>query len=123
MKKRTRVCNSLGEKLNVGMRTFRYGRTPFRSAPGCTLYLFCDPLPAVASGLLAGDGDAAGAGAGDDFCSPLSDGSCRNRSNQLGSTRAPSLLKRGGNTSKFGLPFASNCGSPINTELCPTWSW
>ena len=35
MKDRTRICNSFGEKLNVGIRNVRYGRTPLRSRPGC----------------------------------------------------------------------------------------
>src|ERR1043166_403092 len=105
MKKRTSVCNSLDEKVNVGMRNFRYGRTPFRSRPGCGF-----KCPAVGEAAVA-VGDALALGVPVAFAalsiasvwagvfSPLNDGSCRNFKSHAGSTRAPSLLKRGGNKS------------------------
>ena len=33
MKNRTSACNSLGEKLNVGIRNLRYGRTRYDRGP------------------------------------------------------------------------------------------
>src|SRR5262249_25922229 len=114
MKKRTSTCSSLGEKLKVGIRTFKYGRTPFRSAPGCGFSRsdVAAPVATLVDGLtealpaVGGVAFFCGAAAVGDVCSGAcvdfssdSDGSCRNRSNQLGSTRAPSLVNRGGNCS------------------------
>src|SRR6476619_1993097 len=109
MKNRTNACNSFGEKLKVGMRNWRYGRTPFRSKPGCAFNLPPVLLDGEADGealAVAGCGDACAVATSALMCcvccgvfSPLNDGSCRKRSSQFGSTRAPSLVKRGGNRS------------------------
>src|SRR6185369_3637696 len=106
MKNRTRICNSFGEKLNVGIRKCRYGRTPFRSNPGCgssfPVWLFAAGLALACGELVAcglGDGNAAICCACSGVFSPLNDGSCRNRNSQDGSTRAPSLVSRGGKRS------------------------
>src|SRR5688572_15768916 len=87
MKNRTRTCNSLGEKLNVGMRKVRYGRTPLRSCPGCGCNLNCCPFAAAvcSCGDAEGCASADGLGAGNALIcaccsgvfSPLNDGSCR----------------------------------------------
>ena len=69
---------------------------------------FYSPLIAtIAGGFLAAEGfaplaacsalDIAACSAG--VFSPLRDGSCRNLKSQFGSTRAPSLVSRGGNKS------------------------
>src|SRR5258705_8188389 len=99
MKNLTSVCNSFGEKLNVGMRKFRYGRTPFRSRPGCD-FNFAD------ASVACGDPDGFALAAMAFICcvcagvfSPLKDGASRNFKSQAGSTRAPSLVRRGGNRS------------------------
>src|SRR6476469_7644501 len=100
IKTRTSVCNLLGEKLNVGMRNLRYGRTPLRSNPGCG---FKCPLVCAAcavAGFGEPTGDEVGKALGDGVAraalsiaaacsgvfSPLRDGSCRNLNNQFGST-------------------------------------
>src|SRR5215213_8167500 len=114
MKNRTSTCNSFGEKLNVGILKLRYGRTPFLSAPGCGCSRTSDPFAAPACcGEPEGCGDVCGDACGVGLAvaraliccccagvfSPLNDGSCRNLSNQAGSTRAPSLVRRGGSKS------------------------
>src|SRR6476646_10779594 len=108
MKNRTRTCSSFGEKLNVGIRNCRYGRTPFRSRPGCG---FSFTVDVVADGgdeePDPGDAAACGVGAGNALIccccsgvfSPLNDGSCKNFRSHAGSTRAPSLDSLGGNKS------------------------
>src|SRR4030095_8759221 len=108
IKNLTSACSSFGEKLKVGIRNVRYGRTPFRSNPGCGLsfapvLLACGDADGEALGLAAGED--CGAASALIFCcccvvfSPLNEGSWRNFSSQLGSTRAPSLVRRGGNRS------------------------
>src|ERR1044071_7265267 len=115
MKNRTNTRNSFGEKLNVGMCTWMYGRTPFRFWPHCgnnrppRISVVAVVLAAVVE---AGDaeGDDAGLGApllaaGADegtngFSSGrINEGSFRNFISQSGSTRAPSLVSIGGRNS------------------------
>src|SRR6516162_9014072 len=111
MKNFTSRRNSLGEKLNVGMCTCRYGRTPLRLSPHCgrslpLLWSFAAGAGAFAAGLAVAFGEAAGdaedEGAADDEgvigFSPgcISEGSFRNRISQSGLTRAPSEVSIGG---------------------------
>src|ERR1041385_5441020 len=119
MKNRTNTRNSFGEKLNVGMCTWMYGRTPFRFWPHCGNNR--PPRMSVAAVVLAAgefgvetagdaEGDDAGLGApllaaGVDegtngFSSGfINEGSFRNFISQSGSTRAPSLVSIGGRNS------------------------
>src|SRR5688572_32782307 len=96
MKKRTRICNSFGEKLNVGMRNCKYGRTPLRSSPGCggnftAWFPGAGLVLARAAAFPFACGEADGCGldvASALICrvcsgvfSPLNDGSCKNFNN------------------------------------------